>query len=94
MAASKYTEKGPPVTSVDNESGHSSNIDIDVGDVLDSTAGSQALHRKLRGKEVQLFAIGGAIGTSLYVQMGSALPKGGPAGLFIAFIIWASLCGR
>ncbi|GKT67288.1 general amino acid permease [Colletotrichum tofieldiae] len=88
MAASKYTEKGPPVTSVDNESGHSSNIDIDVGDVLDSTAGSQALHRKLRGKEVQLFAIGGAIGTSLYVQMGSALPKGGPAGLFIAFIIW------
>lgn len=26
-------------------------------------SGSQALHRKLRGKEVQLFAIGGAIGT-------------------------------
>ena len=25
---------------------------------------------------------------ALYVQMGSALPKGGPAGLFIAFLIW------
>ena len=27
------------------------------------TAGSQYLHRKLGGKEVQLFAVGGAIGT-------------------------------
>ncbi|KAI1341770.1 putative general amino acid permease [Xylariaceae sp. FL0016] len=62
--------------------------DQDAGSVVDVTAGSQALHRKLGGKEVQLFAIGGAIGTSLYVQMGSALPKGGPAGLFIAFVIW------
>lgn len=26
--------------------------------------------------------------TALYVQMASALPKGGPAGLFIAFLIW------
>ena len=26
-------------------------------------SGSQHLHRKLRGKEVQLFAVGGAIGT-------------------------------
>ncbi|KAK8224905.1 amino acid permease [Phyllosticta capitalensis] len=52
------------------------------------TAGSQHLHRKLRSREVQLFAIGGAIGTSLFVQMGSALPKGGPAGLFLGFLIW------
>jgi amino acid transporter len=28
---------------------------------------------------------------ALYVQMGSALPKGGPAGLFIAFAIWAGV---
>ena len=27
------------------------------------TAGSQHLHRKLRGREVQLIAVGGAIGT-------------------------------
>ncbi|KXS97305.1 hypothetical protein AC578_10723 [Pseudocercospora eumusae] len=49
---------------------------------------SGTLHRKLGSTEVQLFAIGGAIGTSLYVQMGAALPKGGPAGLFIGFLIW------
>ncbi|KAI4740320.1 amino acid permease [Aureobasidium sp. EXF-12298] len=66
-----------------------SDEDVAQGSVADITSGSQHLHRSLRGGEVQLFAIGGAIGTSLYVQMGSSLPKGGPAGLFIAFLIWA-----
>lgn len=28
---------------------------------------------------------------ALFVQMGSALPKGGPAGLFIAFILWGAV---
>ncbi|CAK7234505.1 hypothetical protein SEUCBS140593_008964 [Sporothrix eucalyptigena] len=65
--------------------------DVDEGSAVPITAGSQLLHRNLRGKEVQLFAIGGAIGTSLYVQMGDALPKGGPAGLFIAFLIWGTV---
>ena len=51
--------------------------DIEVGSTQLITAGSQHLQRKLGSKEVQFFAIGGAIGTSLYVQMGSALPKGG-----------------
>lgn len=65
--------------------------DIKVGSTQLITAGSQNLQRKLGSKEVQLFAIGGAIGTSLYVQMGSALPKGGPAGLFIGFVIWGAV---
>jgi amino acid transporter len=41
----------------------SGNEDIAQGAVADITSGSQSLHRSLRGKEVQLFAIGGAIGT-------------------------------
>ncbi|KAH9909914.1 putative general amino acid permease [Xylariomycetidae sp. FL2044] len=87
MSASKYTEKGPPVVSepVPSEAGEH------IGTVTDVKPGSQALHRKLRGPEVQLFAIGGAIGTSLYVQMGSALPKGGPAGLFLGFLVWGGV---
>ncbi|QDS71934.1 hypothetical protein FKW77_000716 [Venturia effusa] len=55
------------------------------------TAGSDNLHRKLTGTQVQLFAIGGAIGTSLFVQMGSVLPKSGPAGLFIGFALWSTV---
>ncbi|KAH8691493.1 amino acid permease [Talaromyces proteolyticus] len=87
MSATKYPEKGPPSPSVD--------IRTDDEVVQESStemiSRSHSLHRKLRGKEVQLFAIGGAIGTSLYVQMGSALPKGGPAGLFVAFLIWGAI---
>jgi len=46
-------EKGPPDMIVATE----------AGSMYDVSAGSQHLHRRLRGKEVQLFAIGGAIGT-------------------------------
>ncbi|TVY42493.1 General amino acid permease [Lachnellula occidentalis] len=74
-------EKGPPDTTVASDSAS--------GSVEVVNAESQHLQRKMRGKEVQLFAIGGAIGTSLFVQMGSALPKGGPAGLFLGFVIWS-----
>jgi amino acid transporter len=49
--------------SVDASPTSGSNEDIAQGAVADITSGSQSLHRSLRGKEVQLFAIGGAIGT-------------------------------
>ena len=39
--------------------------DLVRGSVTDITSASQSLHRSLRGKEVQLFAIGGAIGTCM-----------------------------
>ena len=92
------------------------------------SAGSQHLQRRLGGKEVQLIALGGAIGTcktpfriqlptisdgcarhhswfeqgrpdvlidrnlaALFVQMGGALPKGGPAGLFLGFCIYGTV---
>lgn len=61
MSASRAQEKGPPKDTVTRTDSRSD--DVRSGSVVDVTAGSQALHRKLRGKEVQLFAIGGAIGT-------------------------------
>ncbi|KAK1145551.1 hypothetical protein N8T08_004109 [Aspergillus melleus] len=61
----------------------------DLPDLI--SAGSQHLHRRLRGREVQLFAVGGAIGTSLFVQMAAVLPKAGPAGLFLGFVAYASI---
>lgn len=48
-------------------------------------------HRKLKPRHIQLIGIGGTIGTVLYVQIGKALMEGGPASLFIAFIIWLVL---
>jgi amino acid transporter len=38
--------------------------DVREGELV--SAGSQHLHRKLRGREVQLFAVGGAIGTCMH----------------------------
>jgi amino acid transporter len=43
------------------------------------------LSRKLKGRHLQMIAIGGSIGTGLFVGSGSALSTGGPASLLIAF---------
>ncbi|KAK5126596.1 hypothetical protein LTR85_009530 [Meristemomyces frigidus] len=62
---------------------------VEIGETLSVNAGSGHLHRKLNARQVQFYAIGAAIGTSVFVAMGSYLPTGGPAGLLIAFVIWA-----
>ncbi|KND89431.1 General amino-acid permease GAP1 [Tolypocladium ophioglossoides CBS 100239] len=45
------------------------------------------LARKLKGRHLQMIAIGGSIGTGLFVASGKALSAGGPASLLIAFSI-------
>ncbi|KAF9879024.1 amino acid permease [Colletotrichum karsti] len=43
------------------------------------------LVRRLKGRHLQMIAIGGSIGTGLFVASGTALEVGGPASLLIAF---------
>ncbi|KAL0939330.1 amino acid permease [Colletotrichum truncatum] len=43
------------------------------------------LSRRLKGRHLQMIAIGGSIGTGLFVASGTALEVGGPASLLIAF---------
>lgn len=45
----------------------------------------EALSRRLKSRHLQMIAIGGAIGTGLFVGSGSALANGGPGSLVIAF---------
>jgi amino acid transporter len=68
MSATKYPEKGPPSPSVDM--GTDDEVAQEASTEIISE--SQSLHRKLRGKEVQLFAIGGAIGTCMPPMPSSA----------------------
>lgn len=53
--------------------------------VLESA--NTGLARKLKGRHLQMIAIGGSIGTGLFVASGKALHSGGPASLLIAFSI-------
>lgn len=46
--------------------------------------------RRLKNRHIQLIGIGGTVGTALFVQIGSALAKGGPGSLFLAFSIWST----
>ncbi|KAI8629282.1 putative amino acid permease [Xylariaceae sp. FL1651] len=45
------------------------------------------LARKLKGRHLQMIAIGGSIGTGLFVASGRALESGGPASVLLAYLI-------
>ncbi|CEJ85752.1 Putative General amino-acid permease GAP1 [[Torrubiella] hemipterigena] len=45
------------------------------------------LSRRLKGRHLQMIAIGGSIGTGLFVVSGKSLSSGGPASLLLAFSI-------
>lgn len=65
-------ESGSPPSSHDG--------DVQTGEV-------NGLHRELKGRHMQMIAIGGSIGAGLFVGSGGALNSGGPASLIIDFII-------
>ncbi|ORY10657.1 AAT family amino acid transporter [Clohesyomyces aquaticus] len=51
----------------------------------DQPPAEPALSMKLRDRHLQMIAIGGSIGTGLFVGSGAALEAGGPASLIIAY---------
>lgn len=62
----------------------------DEGEIIENT---DHLHRRLGNRQIQLMAIGGTIGTALFVSIGGGLYKGGPASLFLAYSIYACFLG-
>ncbi|KAF2217630.1 hypothetical protein CERZMDRAFT_30478 [Cercospora zeae-maydis SCOH1-5] len=60
------------------------------GDVVEN---ADDLHRRLGNRQIQLIAIGGSIGTAIFVSVGSGLARGGPGSLFIAYAIYSVFLG-
>ncbi|KAK3081581.1 hypothetical protein LTS18_005189 [Coniosporium uncinatum] len=51
------------------------------------------LHRSLSNRQIQWIAVGGSIGTALFVSIGWGLLEGGPGSLLIGFAFYASVVG-
>lgn len=49
---------------------------------------SSGLRRDLSNRKVQLVAIGGSIGTALFLSIGGVLNNAGPGNLFLAFFVY------
>ena len=62
--------------------------DVAHGEINDN---ADQLQRRLNNRQIQLIAIGGSIGTALFVSIGGALEKGGPGSLFIAYASYSCL---
>ncbi|CEJ61028.1 hypothetical protein PMG11_09574 [Penicillium brasilianum] len=59
-------------------------------EVIETTAiNSGGLHRRLNNRHIQLTAIGGTIGTGLFVSIGGALARGGPGNLLLCFLAYS-----
>jgi amino acid transporter len=78
-------------TNPDNEAGYNSNDGSSELGLLMGNADN--LHRRLGNRQIQLIAIGGSIGTALFVSIGSGLERAGPGSLFIAYLIYACFLG-
>ncbi|KAF2644562.1 amino acid transporter-like protein [Massarina eburnea CBS 473.64] len=73
------TEKAPVYT---NEDGARDVADVQV---------INGLHRSLSNRQIQWIAIGGSIGTALFVSIAWGLWEGGPGSLFIAFLLYSCI---
>lgn len=59
------------------------------GDLVIVSESADQLQRHLSNRQIQLIAVGGSIGTALFVSIGTGLTRGGPGSLFIGYTIYS-----
>ncbi|KAL7948126.1 amino acid permease/ SLC12A domain-containing protein [Trichoderma barbatum] len=79
---------GDEQTPYDGKKGHNDTQDVPNDDFEGSTHILQdRLRRSLSARQVQMIAIGGTIGTGLFLGTGKSLATGGPASILICYFI-------
>ncbi|KAH7009485.1 amino acid permease/ SLC12A domain-containing protein [Ilyonectria destructans] len=64
------------------------NPDVNVGEVVDQYG---TVHRGLKSRHIQFTALGGTIGTGLFLGIGTALTRAGPLSLLLGYFL-TGLC--
>lgn len=67
--------------------------DSDGDGSVELTGNADGLKRHLGNRQIQMIAIGGSIGTALFVSIGNGLIAGGPGSLFLAYALYSGLLG-
>ncbi|TVY48771.1 putative amino-acid permease [Lachnellula occidentalis] len=83
VGSEKHGKSDAVNTASYGEAGH--HLDGDDAVLIDPNQGK--LHRNLKGRHMQMIAIGGAIGAGLFVSSASAFTTGGPGSVLIGFLI-------
>ncbi len=76
---------------VDEVSLHNINSSHEATSVQEYDTGYRSTHRTLKSRTLHLIAMGGSIGTGLFVTISTGLLYGGPLGLLLAFLIWTGI---
>ncbi|CAO3664782.1 hypothetical protein G6F70_006018 [Rhizopus microsporus] len=64
-----------------------SNRSIDIRSDSSTMSPKVGLHRGLKARHIQMIALGGTIGTGLFMASGKAISNGGPGGALVAYAI-------
>ncbi|GAA6044046.1 hypothetical protein JCM8097_001390 [Rhodosporidiobolus ruineniae] len=64
-------------------------VDAERDEPVEGERGDHGVKRALKARHLQMIALGGTLGTGLFVGSGTALATGGAAGLFLGYTIMA-----
>ncbi|GMK56419.1 hypothetical protein CspeluHIS016_0302590 [Cutaneotrichosporon spelunceum] len=66
-------------------------VDVEDAKEVAGDSGEPTLHRGLKDRHIQMIALGGVIGTALFLGTASALADGGPLGMFLGFALMGTV---